>query len=392
MTQSQQPAKRRRISRPYPTHTLENAMGVAMAIQHHNAGLPFDRELLAGALGTTPRSSAFTMRLNSAAAYGLTVGGYNDADIALTALGRAAAGGGEGERDRAVGQAAIAPDIFGRFYELLDGKRLPEDAYAEGLLSRQLGVHADLTGECLGIIVDNGVFAGIVTDADGGREVRLGGLRSQPAGDAGEPSGTDAVARGGDAGVADDVSAHIRNDARAGGGAGTAQGGAGAAQGGAGLGAALGAASAGDGAGASAGDDAAGKVFVGHIGASEAAEFVASMLAGFGVRCAVADAGVGSDAPLPPDAAAAMKSARAAILVFDGDGQTGAGRDRMMCLLGAAAVLFGDRVVAFHEAGVDAGQGFAGLRRVGFAAGRAPESGLALLGGLSEAGVISVRA
>ncbi|MCH8109798.1 MAG: hypothetical protein IIB15_06685, partial [Chloroflexi bacterium] len=57
--------KRTRMVRPYPTHTLEDALSVAVAVQDSNAGLPFDRVLLAGALGTTPACSGFTMKLNS---------------------------------------------------------------------------------------------------------------------------------------------------------------------------------------------------------------------------------------------------------------------------------------------------------------------------------------
>ena len=65
MAQAPDATRRRRVTRPYPTYTLEDALSVAEAIYEVNAGLPFDRELLAGALGTTPKSSAFTMRLNA---------------------------------------------------------------------------------------------------------------------------------------------------------------------------------------------------------------------------------------------------------------------------------------------------------------------------------------
>ena len=79
-------SRRTRLTRPYPTHTLEGALGVPEAIQNVNSGLPFDREHLAGALGTTPSSSAFTMRLNASANYGLTQGGYADKTISRTPL------------------------------------------------------------------------------------------------------------------------------------------------------------------------------------------------------------------------------------------------------------------------------------------------------------------
>ena len=85
---SQGSGKRTRLVRPYPIHTLEVALSVARAIQESNAGLPFARTDLAGALGTTPSSSGYTIRLNSSAKYGLTRGGYNADLISLTHLGQ----------------------------------------------------------------------------------------------------------------------------------------------------------------------------------------------------------------------------------------------------------------------------------------------------------------
>ena len=55
MTTRTEGGKRRRIVKPYPAYTLEDALDVAQAIQNANAGLPFARALLAGALGTTPK-------------------------------------------------------------------------------------------------------------------------------------------------------------------------------------------------------------------------------------------------------------------------------------------------------------------------------------------------
>ena len=84
-----QVAKRRtRVSRPYPQHRLEEVLEITRSIHEKNAGLPFDRVRLAKAMGTTPASSAFMMKLNSSAKYGLTEGGYSHAKISLTALGR----------------------------------------------------------------------------------------------------------------------------------------------------------------------------------------------------------------------------------------------------------------------------------------------------------------
>ena len=45
--------------------------------------------------------------------------------------------------------------------------------YLHNILQRQLGVRSDLAEECLGILQDNGEFAGIISEVDGEYLVRL---------------------------------------------------------------------------------------------------------------------------------------------------------------------------------------------------------------------------
>ena len=81
---------------------------ITRSIHEKNAGLPFDRVRLAKAMGTTPASSAFMMKLNSSAKYGLTEGGYSDARISLTGLGEKAAKADPA----AIIEAAMRPQTF----------------------------------------------------------------------------------------------------------------------------------------------------------------------------------------------------------------------------------------------------------------------------------------
>ena len=165
--------------RQYPVHPLEDALGVATAIQEVNRGKPFDRMLLAGALGTTPASSSYTTRLNASLKYGLTEGGYASKDISLTALGRSiTAPTGGPERHQALVQAALRPELFHSFYQSLDGKRMPPDQYARNTLQRDGDVHPDLTSECLGIIKRNGLFVGILGDVGGAQYVSMSGAHA----------------------------------------------------------------------------------------------------------------------------------------------------------------------------------------------------------------------
>ena len=360
MTTRTEGGKRRRIVKPYPAYTLEDALDVAQVIQDTNAGWPFDRTLLAGALGTTPKSSAFTQRLNASAAYGLTQGGYNDADISLTSLGETLAAGSHDRRAQALVEAAMTPPIFGRFYDMLDGKRLPESAYAQSLLQRELGVNDSLADECLSILIANGEYAGIISEQDGVSVVHLADRRPQPA--AASPP-TDAPPM--EPSRWDHSNEHI---------------------------AARNPTSTENRAPDDTTDASKGRVFVGHIGESDAAQFVASMLEQFGIPVSSPRFGDDAEMPLPSEVAAEMRSSHAAVLVFADHGGGQAIRDKMLFLLGACCALYDDRVVIFHEADTAPLPNLNGLSCVSFQSERIAESGLGLLMELHKAGVVSISA
>ena len=365
MTTRTEGGKRRRIVKPYPAYTLEDALGVAQAIQNANAGLPFARALLAGALGTTPKSSAFTQRLNASAAYGLTQGGYNDADISLTPLGEALAAGSHDRRAQALVEAAMTPPVFGGFYDMLDGKRLPESAYAQNLLKRELGVLDSLADECLSILIANGEYAGIISEQDGVSVVRLDVRRPQPA--AVLPS-TDAPPMEPSRWNHSSEDLVAARDARN-------------------------PTSTENSAPDDTSHESKSRVFVGHIGESDAAQFVASMLEQFGIPASSPSFGVDTELPLPPEVAAEMRSSHAAVLIFAShEGGEQAIRDKMLFLLGVCCALYDNRVVIFHEAAAAPLPNLNGLSCVSFRSERIAESGLGLLMELHKAGVVSISA
>ena len=161
-------AKRTRINRPYPTHTLQDVLPIADTIQKVNGGRPVRTSMLAQSLGTSTKSSMLIQKLNASAKYGLTNGAHSSETIELTSLGeKLTAPVGPGERDEALRVAATNPDIFAGFYEIYSGKRMPSDVYAANTLNRELGLRRELTDECLHILRLNGLFARIITDVDG---------------------------------------------------------------------------------------------------------------------------------------------------------------------------------------------------------------------------------
>ena len=161
-------AKRTRLNRPYPTQSLQDALPISQTIQDANGGNPVETGLLAESIGTSVKSSLFVQKLKSSSMYGLTIGAHTDETIELTDLGeRLTAPTSPDERAESVRQAALAPDVFRKFYAAYDGKPMPGDVYAANTLTRQLGLDERLAEECLGIIKRNGLFAGVIEECAG---------------------------------------------------------------------------------------------------------------------------------------------------------------------------------------------------------------------------------
>ena len=356
--------KRTRTARPYPVHTLEEATAVASAIFETNAGLPLDRVLLAKSLGTTPASSGFTTKLNSSAKYGLTQGGYNDERIAVTRLGASVvAPKSSDERHQALVDAALEPEIFGRFYKLLDGKRVPEDAYAGNMLQRELDVPESLTDECLRILKANGAHVGVLVELGDHLYVTLTGEQEfsevvapePPVQRPSKPVRRDVQKDGRKPDVepdrpqpSDEASARSEADTR---------------------------------------------IFIGHVGDQDVVDYLKGVLDDFDVGYDVAEGDPADEAPVSADVSKTMRECDAAVLVF---GKSGAGRDasatKMLYQLGAASLLFGDRIVSVREVGSDAdGQAPSTPNGVEFQRDRLGDLGLALLKELHRTGVVSVQ-
>jgi hypothetical protein len=226
----------------------------------------------------------------------------------------------------------------------LAGKRLPEDIYAENVLTRDLQVRPELAGECLAIIKTNGIYAGILKDSAGETLVDYGAVSDS----APPPKHTSTVA--GDA-----------------------------------------AASAG---GPGAGE-ATGRVFLGYTRASAPVEMLHDTLVALGLE--PVDGAValdGSVAPVSPEVTRAMKQCSAAAIFAAGcdaedDSQHIDSADQVsMILLGAASLLYGQKVVFIHPETGDGPPSPPGVASVTCQPGRPEAAVLATLQALCEAGAI----
>ena len=343
--------KRTRLTRTYPVHTLEEALAVPTAVYEANSGLPFDRVLLARELDTTPSSSAFTMKLSSSARYGLTKGGAGEERVSLTGLGESLVGPQDpNERRRALVEVSLKPEPFRRFYEMLDGKKVPDDSYAENVLRRELSLQPELTAECLRIIKKNGLLTGIITDVAGSLYVRLSASRSAQDVAPPPPAASTAPRR-------DDASTPPAAEPGP--------------------------------------PPDQGAVFIGHAGAEDVAQTVKGILSSFGIPSVQAEADPDDGFLVSPRTIESMRGCAAAVIIF-AEARSGSWAGlglrlvtpKILAQLGAAAALYGDRVVPMNESGFDSDIQWDGL---GFHRERVHEMGLQLLGQLHKLGVIQVR-
>ena len=339
-----QPNRRTRINRPYPTHSLASVLSIATTIHEVNAGLPMDRLLLAAALGTTSSSSSFRMRLSSSEKYSLTDGAYNDDRISLTPLGRSAVSPSSAdELQQALRGAATAPEIFRRFYSLLAGKRLPEDIYAENVLT-DLHLRPELTGECLAIIKANGMYTGILKESAGETLVDYDAVSAS----ASPPSPT----------AADSEDA-----------AGSAE--------------------------AQGAGEATGRVFLGYTSPSAPVDMLRDTLKALGLQPVDGAVAVdGSAAPVSPEVSRAMKQCSAAAIFAaacdaEDDNEHIDNADQVsMILLGAASLLYGEKVVFIRPEAAEGSLSPPGVASVTCERGRPEAAVLATLQALCGAGAI----
>ncbi len=316
--------------RTYPFHPLENAKDVGETIQNSNSGLPMDRFLLSKALNTTPKSSGFVMKLNSSSRYGITAGGYNDATISLTELGKSlVAAKTSEERKRALVECAIKPDVFREFYQRMDGKQVPEFAYAKNILERDHQVNQELSKECFDIIVANGLHVKIIQEVKGLLWVNLTATLTQP-----QTSNVEEV----------DKLQEISTN----------------------------------------------KVFIGHFGDLELLEKIEILLDEFKIEFVVVNLSESKKSPLASKANYELKNCHAAIILADNVGSTEPNYIyRLSALIGAASMLYGNKLLLIGPKDVTEGIKQLGLNTI-YKTSEDPINEIQILKALNNTNVINI--
>ena len=158
--------------RNFPKNTLEETLILPQKITDEMAGKPFKRLLLADALGIRPSSTNFTYLLSSSYQYGFTEGTEKASEISLTPLGVDTTQSKDSEkRMNAIRKAALLPDVFQKFFNDYQDKKLPSPDMIDKILVSNYDVPQHLAKECSDLIVANGRFIGFIRDISGSPHV-----------------------------------------------------------------------------------------------------------------------------------------------------------------------------------------------------------------------------
>jgi predicted nucleotide-binding protein len=147
--------------------SLEDAVAVPQALQK-NGGQPLPAIDMATAIGRSPGSSIFRTITASANAYGLIKGTYKST-FAMRDLGEAITQPkGPDEAAHALVTAALTPATFRSIFDYYKGKKFPEKQFFVNTVIREFGVDAKQAETCVDIFEKNMRYVGLIRITPGG--------------------------------------------------------------------------------------------------------------------------------------------------------------------------------------------------------------------------------
>lgn len=173
--------KKRLNQSDVPAYSLEHAMRVPIAALENYAGEPTKPIDVAAAMDLVPTSSQFRMLTGSAIAYGLTEGGAQSQQIALTDLAKKILQPLEEGIDLENKQESLLkPRIIGEFLTKYNGSPIPKDQIAQNVLI-SMGVPNDRASDVLALILEGAEGLGLITEIKGKKYGNLTSSKAQPA-------------------------------------------------------------------------------------------------------------------------------------------------------------------------------------------------------------------
>jgi len=364
-------AKRSRISQAdIPAISLEKALRVPTAIADNYASHPTRPLDVASALNVQPSSGSFRVECGAAIGYGLTEGGPNAPEISLTPLAKRIVTPTEVDDDkRALRSAARKPTVAEQFYSRYDGAPLPPKGIAQNVLAT-FAVPLDRTSDVYDLLIENARFVGFLKTIKDKDYVDIGGPLNGPPLDPAPAVGTSRslLDDSSDDLLVEDEVVEDQSDER-------------------------------DTATPTVSAPAVkNAIFVGHGGNKKPTEQLVKILNEYGIPHKEAMEEPNRARPIPMKVAETMRECGAAILVFTGDKEyfDSEGKtiwrpsENVSHELGAASVLYGERIVIFKEQGIELASNFSSVGYIEFEKDKLSDKGIELFRELVSMKIINI--
>jgi predicted nucleotide-binding protein len=166
-------------NRNYPPLRLGDALKVAMKIQDEAGGMTVSRLTLAELLDVSPSSANFNNLVASSRFYGLTNGGINADEFSLTPLGESATGADEVAQLAAYKSAVMNVEPYRLFFEAFANKKLPSGSPLKEFLVKSARVPPERVDECIEFILADANTAGLFRTLKGAHYIDLAGAPSR---------------------------------------------------------------------------------------------------------------------------------------------------------------------------------------------------------------------
>ena len=162
-------------NRNFPPLVLSEALLVPRKIEDEASGTTVSRLTMAEILSVSPSSSRFRELIGAARLYRLSSGGVNADEFASTPLGAQVAGGDEVAVAEGLKKAVRNVAPFDKFLVTFNNKKVPSAVVLKEFLVNQAEVAPGHVDNCVEHLLADAEFAGFLRMTKGGRYVDFGG-------------------------------------------------------------------------------------------------------------------------------------------------------------------------------------------------------------------------
>ena len=328
-----------------PSVKFSEALRIPIALRENYALKPATPLDVGVAIGIAPTSGGFRTLTGAAIAFGLTNGGYNASEIALTELGkRIVAPTTEGEDEIAKLEAFEKPRVIREFVVKYNGGKLPASKQIGQNVLHNMGVPYEATERAYDLLLTGLRELGYTREMNGSLFVQ----RPQKGQVLPKSTGYEETEEQSDMGFSDQATPAIEPPKTT--------------------------------------PIKPSAIFLGHGKNKKPLDQLIKILDEYKIphKEAVAEANAGR--PIPTKVADTMRECGAAILVFtadekfkdEADNEIWRPSENVVYELGAASVLYDNKIVIFKEEGVTLASNFSGIGYIGFEKDKLNDKGIEL--------------